>query len=612
MLVFGGLGDRGERFNDLCVLDLTLQEWTQPTTSGIPPEPRSHHGSIIIGDKLIIFGGLSGLSAERLNTIHILDLEKRPWTWSHPITSGIPPTGRLYPTLAVWKNQLSVFAGYTGKHRLNDMHFLDLSTMAWSEAWTRDERPNPVYGHSSTQLGSKLLILGGNTGVSYYEHHLYILDFETMLWRRLEGVDCPSGRRYHTAMLSNITQKLYVYGGSTVAKTPEDFLYVLDTTLIPGLEEWTFDEAQDIIKQGIRALGKLLKPHTAPLSPHNGSPAVHIPIPSAATHTVAYNSASTTSAIDIPTTSNSKSSKERPSKSTTSSSPSSSLNSQITVSPGTGSVRKRKKSRSEAEERANSVISHPIILSEPSTSTMALPAVSAFVQDATVEDQATEAVRLLKLHFKRLKREKEEFRTATEAFQQQQRRFEETIAQMDKYTKVHGEGNVVKLNVGGVTFQTTSTTLTSQPDSMLSAMFSGRYKLPTDEKGRIFIDRDGTNFRYILNFLRDGTLNAPYDQILLMDLLQEAQFYQLHQLVQLVKIQLKEIAKQQQSLSLLPPTVPNTASPGPMPAIPFSHHKLTSAHRALSISDLAPHRTHAMPRTGTSPDFDDYWGHLEH
>jgi len=356
----------------------------------------------------------------------------------------------------------------------------------------------------------------------------------------------------------------------------------------------------------------LLKPHNAPLSPHNASPAAHIPIPSAATHGVAHSSSSSTSAIDIPTTSNSKSSKERPSKSTTSSSPSSSLNSQITVSPGTGSLRKRKKSKSEAEERANSVISHPIILADPNASTISLPAVSAFVQDATAEDQATEAVRLLKLHFKRLKREKEEFRTATEAFQQQQRRFEETIAQMDKYTKVHGEGNVVKLNVGGVTFQTTSTTLTSQPDSMLSAMFSGRYKLPTDEKGRIFIDRDGTNFRYILNFLRDGTLNAPYDQILLMDLLQEAQFYQLHELVQLVKIQLKEIAKQQQTLSLLQPTAPNTASPGPIPAIPFAHHKLTSAHRALSISDLAPHRTHAMPRTGTSPDFDDYWGHLEH
>jgi hypothetical protein len=539
MLVFGGLGDRGERFNDLCVLDLKANEWLQPATAGTSPEPRSHHGSIIIGDKLIIFGGLSGLSAERLNAIHILDLEKRPWTWSHPTTLGIPPTGRLYPTLAVWKNQLSVFAGYTGKHRLNDMHMLDLGTMTWSEAWPRDERPNPVYGHSGTQLGSKLLVLGGNTGVSYYEHHLYMLDFETMLWRRLEGVDCPSGRRYHSAILSNATQKLYVYGGSTVAKAPEDFLYVLDTTLIPGLEEWTFDEAQDIIKQGIRSFTKLLKNSFSHQNPQISSGASsslqtsNLPAPPLASSS--SNGSFSSSAIDIPSSS-SKSGREKNSKVATPSSPSSPSGTHIAASSSAGSLRKRKKSRSDL----SAIIGPREILVEPNASTTSTSASSSFIHDSSVEDQASEAVRLLKLHFKRLKREKEELRAAAEHFQLQQRLFKETIAQMGKYMEEHSEGNVVKLNVGGVAYQTTLTTLTSHPDSMLSAMFSGRYKLPKDEKGRIFIDRDGTHFRHILNFLRDGTLNVPSDPILLVDLLRESQFYQLHELAILIKRQLKE------------------------------------------------------------------------
>lgn len=33
---------------------------------------------------------------------------------------------------------------------------------------------------------------------------------------------------------------------------------------------------------------------------------------------------------------------------------------------------------------------------------------------------------------------------------------------------------------------------------MLAAMFSGRYPVPKDQDGYVFIDRDGTHFRYIL------------------------------------------------------------------------------------------------------------------
>ena len=62
---------------------------------------------------------------------------------------------------------------------------------------------------------------------------------------------------------------------------------------------------------------------------------------------------------------------------------------------------------------------------------------------------------------------------------------------------------VIPLNVGGHSFVTTLSTLTKDKDSMLAAMFSGRHELDTDSEGRYFIDRDGTYFKYILNYLRD-------------------------------------------------------------------------------------------------------------
>ncbi len=62
----------------------------------------------------------------------------------------------------------------------------------------------------------------------------------------------------------------------------------------------------------------------------------------------------------------------------------------------------------------------------------------------------------------------------------------------------------VKLNVGGVRYETSRATLTSVPDSMLATMFGGRPDMlqrdPDD--GSVFIDRDGERFGLILDYMR--------------------------------------------------------------------------------------------------------------
>lgn len=49
--------------------------------------------------------------------------------------------------------------------------------------------------------------------------------------------------------------------------------------------------------------------------------------------------------------------------------------------------------------------------------------------------------------------------------------------------------SVVELSVGGVLFTTRLCTLRRYPDSLLAAMFSGKYRLDHDEAYRVFIDR---------------------------------------------------------------------------------------------------------------------------
>ena len=66
---------------------------------------------------------------------------------------------------------------------------------------------------------------------------------------------------------------------------------------------------------------------------------------------------------------------------------------------------------------------------------------------------------------------------------------------------------------------------------MLHAMFSGRFDTKPAEDGCYFIDRDGTHFRYILNYLRTGQLVVPEDKVVRQELLTEAEFYRVEEIL---------------------------------------------------------------------------------
>ncbi|XP_022810466.1 uncharacterized protein LOC111347492 [Stylophora pistillata] len=92
--------------------------------------------------------------------------------------------------------------------------------------------------------------------------------------------------------------------------------------------------------------------------------------------------------------------------------------------------------------------------------------------------------------------------------------------------------SAIKLNVGGKIYKTTQETLRKDPNSMLCAMFSGRFELKQDEEdGAYFIDSDPELFRYILNYLRKGELHFPEDKAIRKDLLAEAKFYQVQGII---------------------------------------------------------------------------------
>ncbi|EDO06395.1 BTB/POZ K+ channel tetramerization domain containing protein [Babesia bovis T2Bo] len=113
---------------------------------------------------------------------------------------------------------------------------------------------------------------------------------------------------------------------------------------------------------------------------------------------------------------------------------------------------------------------------------------------------------------------------------------------------------IVNLNVGGVSYTTTYSTLIKYENSRLSLYFrqlhayltqstpiadvDASFAYVTNDKNSpyptVFIDRDGRRFGYILDYLRDGEVALPADITLCRQLLQDARFFKLPGLESLI------------------------------------------------------------------------------
>ena len=67
--------------------------------------------------------------------------------------------------------------------------------------------------------------------------------------------------------------------------------------------------------------------------------------------------------------------------------------------------------------------------------------------------------------------------------------------------------NTAKFNVGGTKYEVSRSLLETHPDIMISKSASEQWQ--KDPESEIFIDRDGTVFRFVLNYLRDGKVTLP-------------------------------------------------------------------------------------------------------
>eukprot|EP00979_Chaetoceros_neogracilis_P003851 scaffold667_cov304-Chaetoceros_neogracile.AAC.11 len=66
---------------------------------------------------------------------------------------------------------------------------------------------------------------------------------------------------------------------------------------------------------------------------------------------------------------------------------------------------------------------------------------------------------------------------------------------------------IVKFNIGGLRYEVSRSLLEMYSESMLTKIATDQWQ--EDPESEIFIERDGSTFRYVLNYLRDGKVKLP-------------------------------------------------------------------------------------------------------
>ncbi|XP_075435512.1 rab9 effector protein with kelch motifs isoform X2 [Ascaphus truei] len=198
--VFAG-AEKSENRNCVQVLNPGSRAWTSPMVTGAAPSPRTYHtSSAAIGDKLYVFGG-GGKGADPVIDLKLHVFDSANMTWTQPETSGEPPQPRHGHMIAAIGAKLFLHGGMAKDTFFSDMFCIDTDTMMWERLEAQGDVPPACAGHAAAAWERNVYIYGGMTATGVLDT-MYRFDTKTHVWTQIKwDSPSPSARLDHTMCL---------------------------------------------------------------------------------------------------------------------------------------------------------------------------------------------------------------------------------------------------------------------------------------------------------------------------------------------------------------------------------------------------------------------------
>lgn len=210
MLIYGGELHPYNLFStkiwDFNLTDLDNISYVCHPLSGPQPPQRSTHTAFEHNNKMIFFGGY-GIDGP-MQDLWYLDLDTMMWTEVDKRTQSELPPSRYCHAACRAENLMYIFGG-TEESDLNDSYVLDLDTFQWKQLMCTGQIPSPRFHHSLCHYNGSLILFGGRNIYRFNDMHL--LNLQTLEWTKIDVSGGPSPRSSHSCSL--IKNQMIIFGG---------------------------------------------------------------------------------------------------------------------------------------------------------------------------------------------------------------------------------------------------------------------------------------------------------------------------------------------------------------------------------------------------------------
>lgn len=118
LYIFGGCDVSMQCFNDLHTYNTDSHAWLRLNSTGDRPSKRGGHSAVVIGTRIIIFGG----SSQSLELNDIYEYDAVTDHWKNLLPEGERPSGRSNHVCTVDEDgNMILVGGYSSKGYLNDV-----------------------------------------------------------------------------------------------------------------------------------------------------------------------------------------------------------------------------------------------------------------------------------------------------------------------------------------------------------------------------------------------------------------------------------------------------------------------------------------------------------